>query len=154
MDGLDRVRGPHWSKILQLHGPGGLNSEALKDRTQVQLKYKERNLKLFFLKSKIEVPYYLSNVTGDLRTRAPGQAEKFEAEELEGLSEDDAADPMEGVQDAMEQDGELARQDAGHNGRLGNTTQQEGLDTAAAMPDMADIEAMIARAAAEAEGPM
>ena len=74
MDGLDQVKGPHWSQILILYGPGGSINETLRDRTQVQLKDKARNLKLFFLKSKIEVPYYLSFVTGELKSRAPGHA--------------------------------------------------------------------------------
>ncbi|MCJ1359845.1 MAG: TTAGGG repeat binding factor [Icmadophila ericetorum] len=71
MAGLDRVKGPHWSQILAMYGPGGTISEVLKDRNQVQLKDKARNLKLFFLKSGIEVPYYLQFVTGELKTRAP-----------------------------------------------------------------------------------
>ncbi|KAI5842902.1 telomere repeat binding factor-domain-containing protein [Morchella snyderi] len=76
MAGLDRVKGPHWSQILAMFGPGGTVNEMLKDRNQVQLKDKARNLKLFFLKSGIEVPYYLQFVTGELKTRAPGQAAK------------------------------------------------------------------------------
>lgn len=79
MDGLDRVKGPHWSQILALYGPNGTISEILKDRNQVQLKDKARNLKLFFLKSGVEVPVYLQGVTGDLKTRAPAQAAKQEA---------------------------------------------------------------------------
>jgi hypothetical protein len=74
MAGLDRVKGPHWSQILAMFGPGGTINESLKDRNQVQLKDKARNLKLFFLKSNIEVPYYLSFVTGELKTRAPASA--------------------------------------------------------------------------------
>lgn len=81
MDGLDRVKGPHWSQILALYGVGGRISEVLKERTQVQLKDKARNLKLFFLKSGIEVPTYLQGVTGELKTRAPAQAAKREREE-------------------------------------------------------------------------
>lgn len=81
MAGLDQVRGPHWSQILALYGTKGTISEVLKDRNQVQLKDKARNLKLFFLKSGIEVPYYLKTVTGELKTRAPSQAAKREAEE-------------------------------------------------------------------------
>ena len=76
MAGLDRVKGPHWSQILAMFGPGGTINEVLKDRNQVQLKDKARNLKLFFLKSGIEVPYYLQFVTGELKTRAPSQAAK------------------------------------------------------------------------------
>ena len=74
MAGLDAVKGPHWSQILALYGAGGTINEALQSRSQVQLKDKARNLKLFFLKSKIEVPYYLQFVTGELKSRAPGHA--------------------------------------------------------------------------------
>jgi hypothetical protein len=92
MAGLDRVKGPHWSQILAMFGPGGTVSEALKDRNQVQLKDKARNLKLFFLKSGIEVPYYLQFVTGELKTRAPGQAAKNAAKKaVEESAEEDAA---------------------------------------------------------------
>ena len=76
MAGLDRVKGPHWSQIHALFGPEGSTSNALKDRSQVQLKDKARNLKLFFLKSGIEVPYYLQFVTGELKTRAPSRTTK------------------------------------------------------------------------------
>lgn len=95
MAGLDRVKGPHWSQILAMFGPGGTINETLKDRNQVQLKDKARNLKLFFLKSGIEVPYYLQFVTGELKTRAPGQAAKNEAKEKENDSEERAH--VEGV---------------------------------------------------------
>lgn len=95
MAGLDRVKGPHWSQILAMFGPGGTISEVLKDRNQVQLKDKARNLKLFFLKSGIEVPYYLQFVTGELKTRAPGQAAKNEAKGKGVTSEDRAH--VEGV---------------------------------------------------------
>lgn len=60
------VEGPHWSKILELFGAGGKISEALKNRTQVQLKDKARNWKMFFLKSGLPVPLYLQKVTGDM----------------------------------------------------------------------------------------
>ena len=95
MAGLDRVKGPHWSQILAMFGPGGTINEVLKDRNQVQLKDKARNLKLFFLKSGIEVPYYLQFVTGELKTRAPGQAAKHEAKGKSATSEDRAH--VEGV---------------------------------------------------------
>lgn len=90
MAGLDRVKGPHWSQILAMFGPGGTISEVLKDRNQVQLKDKARNLKLFFLKSGIEVPYYLQFVTGELKTRAPAQAAKNEAKGQATTDEDRA----------------------------------------------------------------
>ena len=95
MAGLDRVKGPHWSQILAMFGPGGTINETLKDRNQVQLKDKARNLKLFFLKSGIEVPYYLQCVTGELKTRAPAQAAKNEAKEKETHREERAH--IEGV---------------------------------------------------------
>lgn len=95
MAGLDRVKGPHWSQILAMFGPGGTINEVLKDRNQVQLKDKARNLKLFFLKSGIEVPYYLQFVTGELKTRAPAQAAKNEAKGKGVTSEDRAH--VEGV---------------------------------------------------------
>ncbi|KAK5140225.1 hypothetical protein LTR04_003103, partial [Oleoguttula sp. CCFEE 6159] len=76
MAGLDRVKGPHWSQILALYGAGGSVSEVLKDRNQVQLKDKARNLKLFFLKSGIEVPFYLQSVTGELKTRVASRSLK------------------------------------------------------------------------------
>lgn len=80
MMGLDLVKGPHWSQILSLFGQNGTIGNQLKDRNQVQLKDKARNLKLFFLKNGTEVPFYLQAVTGELKTRAPGQAAKKEAE--------------------------------------------------------------------------
>ncbi|CUS20447.1 LAQU0S01e06788g1_1 [Lachancea quebecensis] len=61
-----KVHGPAWSKILELHGAGGSLSESLKNRTQVQLKDKARNWKMYFLKGGLPVPEYLSKVTGDL----------------------------------------------------------------------------------------
>ena len=88
MAGLDRVKGPHWSQILAMFGPGGTINETLKDRNQVQLKDKARNLKLFFLKSGIEVPYYLQFVTGELKTRAPAQAMKHEQRDQSLAGED------------------------------------------------------------------
>lgn len=81
MTGLDMVKGPHWSQILSLFGVNGSLTDILRDRTQVQLKDKARNLKLFFLKTNSEMPYYLNSVTGELKTRAPTQAARKEAEE-------------------------------------------------------------------------
>lgn len=97
MDGLERVKGPHWSQILALYGAGGSMSEVLKDRNQVQLKDKARNLKLFFLKSGIDVPIFLQRVTGELKTRAPAQAAKMEARErLKMLEEEKCTRSMGG----------------------------------------------------------
>jgi hypothetical protein len=101
MAGLDRVKGPHWSQILGMFGPGGTINEALKDRNQVQLKDKARNLKLFFLKSGIEVPYYLKFVTGELKTRAPAQAAKNEAREREKKRGEEDKAHVEGIEGMM-----------------------------------------------------
>lgn len=60
------LKGPHWSTILELFGQGGQINESLKNRTQVQLKDKARNWKMFFLKSRLPVPEYLKKVTGDI----------------------------------------------------------------------------------------
>ena len=97
MAGLDQVKGPHWSQILALYGPNGQINDLLRDRNQVQLKDKARNLKLFFLKSNIEVPYYLQCVTGELKTRAPSQAARKEAEEQARLATDDERRRVNGI---------------------------------------------------------
>lgn len=60
------LKGPLWSTILELFGQGGRINESLKNRTQVQLKDKARNWKMFFLKLGLPVPAYLQKVTGDL----------------------------------------------------------------------------------------
>ncbi|CAI5756443.1 unnamed protein product [Candida verbasci] len=60
------LKGPHWSTILELFGQGGKINESLKNRTQVQLKDKARNWKVFFLKHGQEVPAYLKGVTGQI----------------------------------------------------------------------------------------
>lgn len=60
------LKGPAWLTILDLFGAGGKISEVLKNRSQVQLKDKARNWKMFFLKSGLPVPTYLQKVTGDL----------------------------------------------------------------------------------------
>lgn len=74
LSGLERVNGPHWSQILALYGRGGSVSEVLKDRNQVQLKDKARNLKLWYLKTGKEVPPALRGVTGELRKRGGARA--------------------------------------------------------------------------------
>lgn len=97
MAGLDQVKGPHWSQILGLYGPEGTINTVLKDRNQVQLKDKARNIKLFFLKSDFEVPSYLQQVTGELKTRAPTQAARREAEERARLASDDERARLDGI---------------------------------------------------------
>lgn len=69
LQGLEEVKGPYWSRILSLYGRGGSKSEILKDRSQIQLKDKARNLKLMHLKMGNEVPECLKGVTGELRKR-------------------------------------------------------------------------------------
>lgn len=97
MMGLDMVKGPHWSQILTLFGPNGSVSRILADRTQVQLKDKARNLKLFFLKTNSEMPYYLQCVTGELKTRAPTQAARKEAEEKARLNSEEQQAHVNGI---------------------------------------------------------
>ena len=98
MTGLDRVQGPHWSQILAMYGPDGSISEILKDRNQVQLKDKARNLKLFFLKSGHDVPHYLKNVTGELKTRAPTQALRTDQKDLQVLSGNQSSSARESLE--------------------------------------------------------
>lgn len=86
LSGLDRVNGPHWSQILALYGRGGSVSEVLKDRNQVQLKDKARNLKLWYLKTGKEVPPALRGVTGELRKRGGARARA-----ALGITDDDQA---------------------------------------------------------------
>ncbi|KAF4979413.1 hypothetical protein FZEAL_4390 [Fusarium zealandicum] len=97
MAGLDMVKGPHWSQILTLFGQNGTISDILKDRTQVQLKDKARNLKLFFLKTNSEMPYYLQAVTGELKTRAPTQAARKEAEERARMNSEEDQARIQGI---------------------------------------------------------
>jgi protein TBF1 len=61
------LRGFKWAAILELYGHNGTISEALKNRTQTQLKGKARNLKLSFLKRGDPVPFLLDDVPGSLR---------------------------------------------------------------------------------------
>jgi protein TBF1 len=165
MTGLDQVKGPHWSQILAMYGPGGTINESLKDRNQVQLKDKARNLKLFFLKAGIEVPYYLKYVTGDLKTRAPGQAERQEARERERLQNEDQRAHFDGLQGIMAL--ASATQTPGDSDSSatspfdtdealegeGEATMQENADEVAG-EELNDIESMIARAAAQASESM
>ncbi|OBW66967.1 MAG: Uncharacterized protein AUREO_029570 [Aureobasidium pullulans] len=86
MAGLAEVKGPHWSQILSLYGRGGSVSEVLKDRNQIQLKDKARNLKLYYLKMGKEVPECLRGVTGELRKRGGARVRA-----ALGLTDDDNA---------------------------------------------------------------
>jgi hypothetical protein len=148
MAGLDRVKGPHWSQILAMFGPGGTISEALKDRNQVQLKDKARNLKLFFLKSGIEVPYYLKFVTGELKTRAPAQAAKYEARERERQQGEEDKAHVEGIEGMMALAGAQA---GGHPGAPGHPQVPHGggMISPAAQPQSAVISHQTAEQTAE-----
>ncbi|KNC31699.1 hypothetical protein FF38_03780 [Lucilia cuprina] len=66
---MDRVQGPYWAQILELYGPGGKISEVLKDRSQVQLKDKARNLKMLFVRLGFPIPAVFQYVTGDYASR-------------------------------------------------------------------------------------
>jgi hypothetical protein len=70
LEAMEQVEGTHWAKILELHGPGGSQSEVLKDRSQVQLKDKARNLKMFFVRNNAPLPRVLNMVTGEYEARA------------------------------------------------------------------------------------
>lgn len=89
VQGLKDV-GPSWSKILDLYGPGGKITEALKNRTQVQLKDKARNWKLAYLKTGRTLPDYLFKVTGTLertyRNKKKPTADPSLAQERESSS--------------------------------------------------------------------
>ncbi|KAI7353444.1 hypothetical protein KC320_g3982 [Hortaea werneckii] len=100
--GLEKVDGPHWSQILALYGRGGSISEVLKDRNQVQLKDKARNLKLWYLKTGKDVPVALRGVTGELRKRGGARARARAAlglldSELESSTVDAGVEGDEGV---------------------------------------------------------
>lgn len=84
--GLAIVAGPHWSQILALYGATGSISNVLRDRSQVQLKDKARNLKLSYLKAGKEVPSELRGVTGSLGKRKrtkQGDEKPAEDEEMD-----------------------------------------------------------------------
>lgn len=105
LSGLERVNGPHWSQILALYGRGGSVSELLKDRNQVQLKDKARNLKLWYLKMGKDVPISLRGVTGELRKRGGARARAaLEAEEGTSSKDRSASEgaDSEGIDPALD----------------------------------------------------
>ncbi|KAK5115648.1 hypothetical protein LTR85_009819 [Meristemomyces frigidus] len=102
LEGLGKVNGPHWSQILAFYGRGGSVSEVLKDRNQVQLKDKARNLKLWYLKMGKEVPVALRGVTGELRKRGGARARAA----LGLLEEDQDAGAGDADADGEEVEGE------------------------------------------------
>ena len=138
MAGLDRVKGPRWSQILAMFGRGGTISEILKDRGQVQLKDKARNLKLFFLKNGNEVPYYLQYVTGELKTRAPGAAAKKEAQERK-LSDEDRAH-VEGVMALATGPQQRGNASTAHNGVTNGENKEHNLDTSNVDPSLSTMQ--------------
>ncbi|KAK6465342.1 telomere repeat binding factor-domain-containing protein [Scheffersomyces coipomensis] len=87
------LKGPQWSTILELFGNGGKISEALKNRSQVQLKDKARNWKMFFLKSGLPVPAYLQRVTGELE-----RDDKLKGNKRGNKNKKTAAAPVPSVQ--------------------------------------------------------
>lgn len=98
--GLREV-GPSWSKILDLYGPGGKLTEALKNRSQVQLKDKARNWKLAYLKTGRRLPEYLEKVTGTIErsykskqkpTQPEGLTQERQSGETSELFGPDSAD--------------------------------------------------------------
>lgn len=107
--GLERVNGPHWSQILALYGRGGSISEVLKDRNQVQLKDKARNLKLWYLKTGKEVPNSLRGVTGELRKRGGARARAAlgmldEEQQASGAHEGGGEDGEDGVDPSLDRE--------------------------------------------------
>lgn len=78
MNGLDRVQGPYWDQIL--------SDEQLKYRTESELKDKARSLKLFFLKTGIEVPYFLKDASKSaVAPKQEDQASAINTPEAEGV---------------------------------------------------------------------
>lgn len=171
MHGLDQCKGPHWSMILGMYGPGGTTNETLKDRSQVQLKDKARNLKLFFLKSGIEVPYYLQFVTGELKTRAPQAARQAEqrersmrqgeatTHELEGPPVDvgqaagGAGEQAQEEYDTNTEDGEGEIIDPAEYAAVHGAGNQEGEEGQGAQDTVfADAQQQLSQAAAQADG--
>ena len=90
LSGLEQVGGPYWAQILGLHGRAGTVSEALKDRNQLQLKDKARNLKIRLLKAGQEVPTMLRNVTGELN---PGMKQRQSPSDYPENDENDVFTP-------------------------------------------------------------
>lgn len=69
-----KLKGTHWTAILELYGAGGSVSEALKNRTSLQLKDKARNWKVSCLKNNQPVPDYLAKAAGGSIERAKQEA--------------------------------------------------------------------------------
>ena len=162
MQGLDDV-GPHWSQILALYGGDGTVNKVLKDRNQVQLKDKARNLKLWFLKQGKPVPESLSQVTGELKTRAPSLASRQSNSQLgfvqaSGYPQTSAAaasspssgrgreTPSQFPTNFKTHPRQSMTQDLNQTPNLGNTLGSHEADTAfAGQPDV-DLEAALAAA--------
>lgn len=97
LKGMDHVQGPYWAQILELYGPGGKINEVLKDRTQVQLKDKARNLKMFFVRLGVEIPRVFQYVTGDYNTRKnSGRKKQKKNLEVDAISVHSAPSALSG----------------------------------------------------------
>lgn len=79
LDGIDLVKGGHWSQIIGFFGESGTYNNKLRNRGQIQLKDKARNIKISFQKAKVPIPCYINSVTGDVNRRMAGQQAKREA---------------------------------------------------------------------------
>lgn len=102
MEGLEYVRGPHWCAILALYGENGSMSEVLKNRSQVQLKDKARNMKLFFAKHGLEIPEPLKAVTGELKKSKTNEVGSGEDTVIEA---ENASPRKDGEKDALSSKG-------------------------------------------------
>ena len=69
--GLKRFSGPFWDDILGLTGPTGSVSDVLKNRDEAQIEEKVCRMKISYLKSGVNFPYYLRMVTGGGKKAAP-----------------------------------------------------------------------------------
>lgn len=121
-------KGPQWSLISELYGAGGAISELLKNRTQVQLKDKARNWKLFFLKNQLPLPSYLQSVTGDVDSRTgqrrskashdsrnKSKPPKIQQKHLDAAAKEAANDKSKVEQDTKESSAEAKTADASNN---------------------------------------
>jgi hypothetical protein len=91
----------------------------LKDRNQVQLKDKARNLKLWYLKTGKDVPQALKGVTGELRKRGGARARAAlgmtDEHEQSGDADADAEDDGDVIEVGVE------RSQAARSGKAGGT---------------------------------
>ena len=92
--GLRRFSGPFWDDILGLFGRTGSVSDVLKNRDEAQLEEKVCRMKISYLKSGVNFPFYLRMVTGAGKKAAPavvvdeGGERQSVAREDEGCGKD------------------------------------------------------------------